>query len=104
MEICSYSTYKKRENPREYASYDGGGKSWYRETVDATLRNNGWKFATEDYDLGLFSKHKPKDVAEDSIRSLFDEDFINSHRFVYYAKYASGNYYYDILNVYYKSK
>ena len=101
MEIYSYSTYKKRENPKEYTVADGIMPR-VRESVEATLIGNGWEFASEDYEIGLFSKRKPKELAEDSIRTLFDEDFIQTHRFVYYAKYASGNYYYDILKIYSK--
>lgn len=101
IDIISYKTYKKRECPQEYVCHDGGGKAWYRETVAPTLLENGWKIATEHYDLGLFADKKPKDLAIDLTISLFDAE---KYQFVYYAKYASGNYYYDGLIVFYKPK
>lgn len=101
IDIISYNTYKSRQHPQEYVCRDGGGFGRYRETVAPTLLENGWKMATEHYDIGLFENKKPKDLAIDLVISLFD---VEKYQFVYYAKYASGNYYYDGLTVFYKPK
>jgi len=102
MDIISYSTYKKHDSPSVYTVNDGGGKSRYRESVEPTLLHDGWRLISEDAEIGLFEDAKPKNLAVQAIQSLYDEQFCDAHRFIYYAKYASGNYYYDILKVYCK--
>lgn len=102
IDIISYATYKKREHPKEYVCHDGGGKGWYRESVEPTLRENGWKLLSEHWDLSLFEDEPPKKLAIDLAISLCVD--VEKYQFVYYAKYASGNYYYDGLKLFCKPK
>ena len=63
IDICSYSTFKKKENPVIYVVRDGGGKGWCCETVNPTMHSAGWNDCMQEFDYCLFDNEKPKDMA-----------------------------------------
>ena len=100
IDICSYATFKKKENPAVYSVRDGGGKGWCCETVQPTMHSAGWNDCVQEYDYRLFDIEKPKDMAIRLLKELYGEKWIEGKKFVYYPYYYHGeNNYMDALYV-----
>lgn len=103
FDICSYNTFKKKENPVIYEVRDGGGKGWCCETVNPTMHSAGWNDCIQEFNYGLFDDEKPKDMAIRLLKQSYGPKWFEGKRFVYYPYYYSGdNDYMDALYVYYK--
>ena len=61
-DICSYWTFKAKENPDVYFVRDGC-KGWCKDTVNPTVHKAGWKDCIQEYGYRLFDNEKPKEMA-----------------------------------------
>lgn len=64
-----------------------------------------WKLCGDDYGYGLFKNKKPKEVAINIIRQVFNEQDIDNMQFAYKPYYHRGkNNLQDRIEVYYRKK
>lgn len=103
IDIISYDTWKRRNNPTIYECRDST-KGWIKQTIVPTLIKHGWKICGQEYDYSLFDKDNPKAMAKRIVLEEFGEEWVKDKQFVYFASrnYQSG--FEDCLYVYYKEK
>lgn len=93
---------KRNPEIQKYVLFDGV-KGWIRETINPTLKANGWKQAIIEYDYGLFMNEKPKDMAIRLLIDTFGEEWTKDKKFVYNPYYYTGIHtFMDVLYVFYK--
>ena len=82
IKICSYRTWlKKNPDVQKYELWDGV-KGWIRETINPTLKKNGWKECINEWDYGLFRNEKPKQMAIRLLKNTFGEEWMKDIIFV----------------------
>lgn len=86
MRLCSFVTWLKKENPRQFEQEDGIFRVRY--SIEPTLVGNGFSFVDEESSYCF--EEKPKVVAERMIRNNFDDSEIEKMEFVY-SKHRGSN-------------
>ena len=102
MNIRTYSTWKKQNNP-EIRQVQDGVKGWAIQTVAPTIEHYGWKQCVFDSYYRDWEGNKPKKRAIDLLHSLWGENWLKEKKFVYY-EYHGTNGYMDCMYVWYKDE
>lgn len=100
MDIISYVTWKKKNNPEIWYVRDGV-KGWAVQTVGPTIEHYGWKICIMDADYGITYGTTPKKKAIELLKSTWNDKWLENKEFVYYV-YHGTNGYMDVIYVWYK--
>lgn len=100
MDIISYTTWKKRNNPEIWCVRDGI-KGWAVQTVSPTIEHYGWKICIMDADYCITEGTTPKKLAIKLLHDTWGKKWLENKRFVYYV-YHGTNGYMDVIYVWYE--
>ena len=102
MDIRTYATWKKNNNPEIWSVRDGV-KGWAVQTVCPTIEHYGWKQCVMDADYGITEGTTPKKLAIRLLTEIHGDKWIEGKKFVYYV-YHGTNGYMDVIYVWYKDE
>lgn len=103
LDLISYDTFKRRNNPTIYECRDGV-KGWIKETIAPTLIHYGWRICCQEYGYSLFDSEKPKAMAQRLILEDHGAEWAKDKSFVYYSARSYKCDFQDNLFVFYKKK